>query len=126
MKTEQLVQAHRPNLSSTLAGNLPGIRSVQKSGRPGEDGAADLDIRGFGNALVIVDGVESDYKSIDPNDIESINVLKDASAAVYGFKGANGVILVTTKKAKKVKPKSTMALIWLCKVLRAWLRLWMR
>lgn len=105
MKTEQLVQAHRPNLSSTLAGNLPGIRSVQKSGRPGEDGAADLDIRGFGNALVIVDGVESDYKSIDPNDIESINVLKDASAAVYGFKGANGVILVTTKKGKEGKTK---------------------
>ena len=103
--TERLVQAHRPNLSSALAGNLPGIRSVQKSGRPGEDGAADLDIRGFGSALVIVDGVESDYKSIDPNDIESINVLKDASAAVYGFKGANGVILVTTKKGKEGKTK---------------------
>lgn len=103
--TEQLVQAHRPNLSSALAGNLPGIRSVQKSGRPGEDGATDLDIRGFGSALVIVDGVESDYKSIDPNDIESINVLKDASAAVYGFKGANGVILVTTKKGKEGKAK---------------------
>lgn len=105
VKTEQLVQAHRPNLSSTLAGNLPGIRSVQKSGRPGEDGAAELDIRGFGTALVIVDGVESDYKTIDPNDIESINILKDASAAVYGFKGANGVILVTTKKGKEGKTK---------------------
>lgn len=54
---------------------------------------------------MIVDGVESDYKSIDPNDIESINVLKDASAAVYGFKGANGVILVTTKKGKEGKAK---------------------
>ncbi len=105
VKSETLVQAHRPNLSSALSGNLPGIRSVQTSGRPGEDGSSTLDIRGFGDALVIVDGVESSYKAIDPNDIESINVLKDASAAVYGFKGANGVILVTTKKGMEGKTK---------------------
>lgn len=104
VKSDKLIQAHRPKLSSALAGNLPGIRSVQKSGRPGEDGA-DIDIRGFGEALVIVDGVESSYNAIDPNDVESINVLKDASAAVYGFKGANGVILVTTKKGAEGKTK---------------------
>lgn len=104
VKSDKLVQAHRPNLSSTLAGNLPGVRSVQTSGRPGEDGAT-IDIRGFGNALVIVDGVESSYTAIDPNEVESINVLKDASAAVYGFKGANGVILVTTKRGAEGKTK---------------------
>lgn len=104
VKSDKLVQAHRPKLSSALAGNLPGIRAVQKSGRPGEDGA-EIDIRGFGEALVIVDGVESSYNAIDPNDVESINVLKDASAAVYGFKGANGVILVTTKKGIEGKTK---------------------
>ncbi|MCD8260630.1 MAG: carboxypeptidase-like regulatory domain-containing protein, partial [Bacteroides sp.] len=59
VNSEKLVQAHRPNLSSALTGNLPGIRTVQTSGRPGEDGASQLDIRGFGEALVIVDGVES-------------------------------------------------------------------
>ena len=65
VKSDKLVQAHRPKLSSALAGNLPGIRAVQKSGRPGEDGA-EIDIRGFGEALVIVDGVESSYNAIDP------------------------------------------------------------
>ena len=68
VKSDKLVQAHRPKLSSALAGNLPGIRAVQKSGRPGEDGA-EIDIRGFGEALVIVDGVESSYNAIDPNDV---------------------------------------------------------
>ena len=81
-----------------------GLRAVQRSGAPGDDDAS-IDIRGFGNALVIVDGVERDFKQIDANDIESISILKDASAAVYGFKGANGVILVTTKKGEIGKPK---------------------
>ena len=58
----------------------------------------EIDIRGFGSALIIVDGVERSFAKLDPNDVESISILKDASAAVYGSKGANGVILVTTKK----------------------------
>lgn len=93
-----------PNVSNALAGKLPGLRAVQRSGAPGDDNAS-IDIRGFGSALVIVDGVERDFKQIDANDIESISILKDASAAVYGFKGANGVILVTTKKGEQGKAK---------------------
>ena len=55
--------------------------------------------------LVIVDGIERDYTQLDPNDIESISILKDAAAAVYGFKGSNGVLLVTTKKGTEQKVK---------------------
>ena len=83
---------------------MPGLRAVQRSGAPGDDDAT-IDIRGYGNALVIVDGVERDFKQLDAYEIESISILKDASAAVYGFKGANGVILVTTKKGEIGKPK---------------------
>lgn len=97
--SKDIATVKTPNVSNALAGKLPGLRAVQRSGAPGDDDAS-IDIRGYGNALVIVDGVERDFKQIDANDIESISILKDASAAVYGFKGANGVILVTTKKGK--------------------------
>lgn len=104
LQAKDIVTVKTPNVSNALAGKLPGLRAVQRSGAPGDDDAS-IDIRGFGNALVIVDGVERDFKQIDANDIESISILKDASAAVYGFKGANGVILVTTKKGEVGKPK---------------------
>lgn len=97
VQTKDIVAVKSPNISNTLVGQLPGLRAVQRTGAPGDD-VANIDIRGFGNALVIVDGVERDFSQIDANDVESISILKDASAAVYGFKGANGVILVTTKK----------------------------
>ena len=99
LQAKDIATVKTPNVSNALAGKLPGLRAVQRSGAPGDDDAS-IDIRGFGNALVIVDGVERDFKQIDANDIESISILKDASAAVYGFKGANGVILVTTKKGE--------------------------
>ncbi|MCL3850622.1 TonB-dependent receptor [Parabacteroides sp. GYB001] len=102
--SKDIATVKTPNVSNALAGKLPGLRAVQRSGAPGDDDAS-IDIRGYGNALVIVDGVERDFKQIDANDIESISILKDASAAVYGFKGANGVILVTTKKGEVGKPK---------------------
>ncbi|MDD4514204.1 TonB-dependent receptor [Massilibacteroides sp.] len=104
LQSKDIATVKTPNVTNTLAGKLPGLRAVQRSGAPGDD-AASIDIRGFGNALVIVDGVERDFTLIDANDIESISVLKDASASVYGFKGANGVILVTTKKGEIGKPK---------------------
>ena len=104
LQAKDIATVKTPNVSNALAGKLPGLRAVQRSGAPGDDDAS-IDIRGFGNALVIVDGVERDFKQIDANDIESISILKDASAAVYGFKGANGVILVTTKKGEIGKPK---------------------
>jgi TonB-linked SusC/RagA family outer membrane protein len=104
IQSKDLVTVKTPNVTNTLAGKLPGLRAVQRSGAPGDD-AASIDIRGFGSALIIVDGIERDFNQIDANDIESISILKDASAAVYGFKGANGVILVNTKKGETGKPK---------------------
>ncbi len=93
------------NASQALGGTASGIWVSQNSGKPGSDGAQ-LRIRGWGtlnnaNPLVIVDGVEGNFDQINPNDIESISVLKDAaSAAIYGSKAANGVVLVTTKKGR--------------------------
>jgi TonB-dependent SusC/RagA subfamily outer membrane receptor len=99
----QLKQAPAMNVSNLLAGRLPGLITLQNSGRPGNDDAA-LRVRGLGTMgdnqpTVIVDGVQRDFYNLDPNEIETVTILKDAaSAAVYGFQGANGVILVTTKK----------------------------
>lgn len=97
------------SLSTVLAGRLSGIVAVQRTGEPGRD-AADIWIRGLAtpnnaNPLILVDGVERDFNNIDPDDIESISVLKDASAtAVYGVRGANGVIIVKTKPGVIGKP----------------------
>ena len=103
------------NLSASIAGRLPGLVAVQRTGEPGHDDA-DIWIRGIStfsgqnsNPLVLVDGVERDFNNIDPNDIESFTVLKDASAtAVYGVRGANGVILIKTKPGKVGKPQFTV------------------
>lgn len=99
------------SLSTALAGQLSGIVSINRSGEPGQGGAANFYIRGVnsfaGNAspLVLVDGIERDLDLVDVEDIESFSVLKDAAAsAVYGVRGANGVILITTKKGKEGKP----------------------
>ncbi|MGN6639484.1 MAG: SusC/RagA family TonB-linked outer membrane protein, partial [Mucilaginibacter sp.] len=93
------------NVATLLAGKLPGLIAVQGSGEPGADDLA-LSVRGFGNALVVVDGiVNRDFTRMDPAEIESITILKDAaSAAVYGVSGGNGVILVTTKRGISGKP----------------------
>jgi TonB-linked SusC/RagA family outer membrane protein len=86
------------NVVNMLAGKLPGFRVTQRTGEPG-DYATDFDIRGFGSPLIVIDGVPSDnFNRLDPNEIESVSVLKDASAAVYGVKGGNGVVLITTKR----------------------------
>lgn len=98
-----------PSLSNALAGSMPGIVTRQSSGEPGYDGAA-IFIRGFGtwenrSPLILVDGVEREINNINTQEIESITMLKDASAtAVYGVNGANGVILITTKRGKQGKP----------------------
>lgn len=101
---EKVKNTYRPNMTNVLAGLLPGVKTQQLSGRPGEDGSL-FNIRGFGNALIIVDGVERPFAQIDPNEIEAISVIKDASAAVYGYRGANGVILITTKNGTSEKLK---------------------
>ena len=100
------------NLSNSLVGRLPGISAVQSSGEPGYDGS-NIRIRGtntFGNtsALIVVDGVPDvagGLERLNPADIESMSILKDASAAIYGARAANGVILVTTKRGKAGKPQ---------------------
>ncbi|NQX41396.1 TonB-dependent receptor [Pedobacter steynii] len=95
---KDLVKSPVANLSNALVGRLAGLRATQRTGEPGYDGSG-IDIRGFGNALIIVDGVPSDnFSKIDANEIESFTILKDASAAVYGVRAANGVVLITTKK----------------------------
>lgn len=96
---KELLRAPVADITNSVVGRLPGIRAVNRSGEPGYS-SADLDVRGFGSALIIVDGIPSDFSQLDPNEIESISTLKDASAAVYGVKAANGVILVTTKRGK--------------------------
>lgn len=99
-------------LSTSLAGQLSGIVSMARSGEPGKSSAADFYIRGVSsfqgssNPLVLVDGVERDLDLVDTDDIASFSVLKDASAsAVYGVRGANGVILITTKKGASGRPE---------------------
>lgn len=99
LKADRLVQTPVTNVKGLLIGQVPGLISNQNPGLPGEDNAT-LSIRGFGNPLVIVDGIESYLDRIDPNDIETVTVLKDASAAIYGARAGNGVILVTTKRGK--------------------------
>lgn len=110
---DQLKQAPAMNLSNALAGRLPGLTTLQQSGRPGADDAT-LKIRGVattGNSapLIIIDGVErASFGSLDPSEVESITLLKDAvSTAVYGLQAANGIILVTTKRGKTGKPLIT-------------------
>ena len=104
VKGTELAKAPVANISNSLVGRLPGLRAIQNSGEPGND-ASTIDIRGFGAALIIVDGVPADFSQIDANEIESFSILKDASAAVYGVRAANGVILVTTKKGEIGKPR---------------------
>lgn len=113
VKGEQLEKIVVANAANSLAGQLPGLIALQSNGMPGRD-AATLSIRGFGNALVIVDGIEADISSLDPNSIESVSILKDGAASIYGARAGNGVILVTTKRGKESKPtislNSTFAL----------------
>lgn len=102
----ELQQVPVGNISTMLAGRLPGINALQNSGQPGSDDAALL-IRGIGTTgnsspMILVDGVPRSFNQFDPNEIESVTILKDAAAtAVYGMQAANGVILVTTKKGKE-------------------------
>jgi TonB-linked SusC/RagA family outer membrane protein len=106
VKNEELTISPITSTTNTLAGRVPGLQTLQISGEPGND-ASKLSIRGFGNALVIVDGVEQPFNNISTEEIESISVLKDASAAIYGARAGNGVILIKTKRGKIGKPLVT-------------------
>jgi TonB-dependent SusC/RagA subfamily outer membrane receptor len=102
VSSKDITVAPVKNITNTLAGRLPGLFAKQESGVPGSD-AAKLSIRGFGDALIIVDGVERSFNNLDPNEIETISILKDGAAAIYGSRAGNGVILVTTKKREHLQ-----------------------
>lgn len=110
VQTREIKQSPAANLAVTLAGRLPGLTTVQTSGEPGRD-ITQLFIRGRGTVnaqspIILVDGVERDLTYIDPNEVESVTILKDASStAIFGVRGANGVILVTTKRGTSEKPE---------------------
>ncbi len=114
IKGEALVKSPAIDLTNSLAGRLPGLVVIQTSGEPGYDGAS-VSIRGtntLGNnsPLIVIDGIpdrDGGLGRLNPRDVESISVLKDASAAIYGARAANGAIIVTTKKGNSGKPKIT-------------------
>ena len=110
--TKNLIKAPVADVTNVLAGQMPGVATVQETGQPGED-YAKIYIRGVGSLsesasspLILVDGVERPLNTVDPNEIENLSILKDAaSTAVFGVRGANGVIIVTTKRGDAGKPK---------------------
>lgn len=112
VKGAELAKSPTVNLSNSLGGRMAGVTAVQASGEPGYDGSA-IRIRGANslgnnNALVVIDGVPGragGLERLNPADVESVSVLKDASAAIYGSRAANGVILITTRQGKTGKPK---------------------
>lgn len=118
VSSKELLKSPAGNVSQALAGKIAGVVTSQTSGAPGADDAQ-IYIRGratfAGDAqpLILVDGVERQFSQIAPDDIESISVLKDASAtAVYGVRGANGVMLITTKRGKEQKPVVSVTANW--------------
>lgn len=117
VKSEDLVRTSVGSVNNVLGGQLSGVTTVQYSGEPGSD-AAEIFVRGkatWGDSspLIQVDGVERSMGDIDPNEIESVTVLKDASAtAVFGVRGANGVVLITTKRGSQGKAKINVSTAW--------------
>lgn len=118
VSSKELLKSPSGNVSQALAGKISGVITSQTSGAPGADDAQ-IYIRGRatfagdGQPLILVDGVEREFSQIAPDDIESISVLKDASAtAVYGVRGANGVMLITTKRGKEQKPTVSLTANW--------------
>ena len=110
VSSEELAARPITSVKAGIQGLVPGLQVTNSQGRPGEDNAS-MTVRGVGtlnnsSPYILIDGIESGtMNNIDPNDIESISVLKDAaSAAIYGSKAANGVILITTKRGKSGKP----------------------
>ncbi|WP_215223978.1 SusC/RagA family TonB-linked outer membrane protein [Echinicola shivajiensis] len=101
IKSDEIVTTKNENLQNMLTGKVAGLRILQNSSEPGTFNSS-MDIRGFGAPLVVIDGVpRNNMARLDPEDIESISVVKDASGAVYGSRAANGVIIITTKKGSK-------------------------
>lgn len=117
VSSKELLKSPSASLGNAISGKLPGLSTVQYSGVPGADDPT-IFIRGQAslngsNPLVLVDGVERSFTQIDPNEVADITILKDASAtAVYGVRGANGVILVTTKRGTSGKTQISASTSW--------------
>lgn len=117
VRTEELLRIPSASITNALAGSMTGITSVQNIGQPGNEdatlyvrGSSTLSADGSDQPLVLVDGIERPFSQIDPNEVADITVLKDASAtAVFGVRGANGVILVTTRRGDKGKAKISVS-----------------
>ena len=112
VSSEDMASRPASSLASGLQGMLPGVTVVNSSGQPGASNTT-IRVRGIGtignaNPLILIDGVEGDISAVNPEDIESVSVLKDAaSAAIYGARAANGVLLVTTKKTQAAGSEKT-------------------
>ena len=108
IKAKEIITTTNASLAQSLQGKVPGLQIRQQNGEPGAFSSS-INIRGFGEPLYVIDGIVRDggneFQQLNPNDIETISILKDASAAVYGLNAANGVILVTTKKGLSAKPR---------------------
>jgi len=101
VSSKDLERVHASTVSAALAGKLAGVSFRMADGRPGS--SANIQIRNMGTPLYVIDGIQKDagqFNNISPNDVESITILKDASAAIYGVRAANGVVVVTTKRGK--------------------------
>lgn len=116
IETKDLKQSASANLSATLAGRLPGLTAMQSSGQPGAD-VVNLYLRGVGtlndaSPLILIDGVpRSNISKLDPNEVATVSILKDASAtAVFGVRGANGVILITTRRGQPGKSELSVSM----------------
>lgn len=110
VRSEELTRTTTPTTAGALVGKTPGITARQADGRPGASAA--IQIRNMGTPLYVIDGIQCEagqFNNIDVNDIESITILKDASAAIYGLRAANGVVLVTTKSGKRGEKNSIAA-----------------
>jgi len=98
---EKLTKSPTHNTSETLSGQVPGLRVLEKNGQVN---LSEIYIRNFNSPpLILVDGIESTLDEIDPNDIQSVSVLKDAAAAIYGSRAGNGVVIIKTKRGKNSK-----------------------
>lgn len=108
IKANEIGTTTSASLAQSIQGKIPGLQIRQQTGEPGEFSSS-INIRGFGEPLYVIDGIVRDggneFQQLNPNDIENISILKDASAAIYGLNASNGVIMVTTKKGKSGKPR---------------------
>ena len=111
LKVNDIVKTKAPSLAQAIQGKVAGLRIRQENGEPGKF-SSNINVRGFGTPLFVIDGVvrdgSSEFQRLNPEDIESISFLKDATASIYGMNSANGAVIVTTKKGATGKPRITL------------------